>query len=108
MDCVCWYDIPTKTAITGDSLQGNGTPTQGVGFYQSLDAYESSVKKLYAYDIKTSYSDMSTMDSGISFSARIKLSAPLTPVLNTPKNMRNLSHHMFRKEWRITRRSQHD
>lgn len=52
MDCVCWYDIPTKTAITGDSLQGNGTPTQGVGFYQSLDAYESSMKKLYAYDIE--------------------------------------------------------
>ena len=27
-DCVCWYDIPTKTLITGDSLQGNGTPAR--------------------------------------------------------------------------------
>ena len=27
-DCVCFYDIPTKTLISGDSLQGNGTRTQ--------------------------------------------------------------------------------
>ncbi len=45
-DCVCWYDIPTGTLITGDSLQGNGTPTQGIGFYQSLSQYRSSVEKL--------------------------------------------------------------
>lgn len=49
-DCVCWYDIPTKTLVTGDSLQGGGTPTQGIGFYQSLDAYEQSLKKLTALD----------------------------------------------------------
>ncbi len=47
-DCVCWYDLPTKTLITGDSLQGNGTPTQGVGFYQSLSAYEKTLEKLLA------------------------------------------------------------
>ncbi len=52
MDCVCWYDIPTKTIITGDSLQANGTPTQGVGFYQSLDAYESTLTKLEGLDIE--------------------------------------------------------
>ncbi len=51
-DCVCWYDIPTKTLITGDSLQGNGTPTQGIGFYQSLDSYESTLKKLMELDIE--------------------------------------------------------
>ena len=51
-DCVCWYDIPTKTIITGDSLQGNGTPTQGVGFYQSLDEYLSSLDKLDKLDVE--------------------------------------------------------
>ena len=51
-DCVCWYDIPTKTLITGDSLQGNGTPTQGIGFYQSLADYEYTLDKLCALDIE--------------------------------------------------------
>ena len=45
-DCVCWYDIPTGTLITGDSLQGNGTPAQGIGFYKNLEEYCSSLKKL--------------------------------------------------------------
>lgn len=50
-DCVCWYDIPTKTLITGDSLQGNGTPAQGVGFYKSLDQYLASLQKLQDMEI---------------------------------------------------------
>ena len=50
-DCVCWYDIPTKTIICGDSLQANGTPTQGIGFYQDLPAYTASVEKLLLEDI---------------------------------------------------------
>ena len=51
-DCVCWYDIPTKTLITGDSLQGNGTPAQGVGFYKNLEEYLSSVHKLQQMPIE--------------------------------------------------------
>ena len=51
-DCVCWYDIPTKTLITGDSLQGNGTPAQGVGFYKNLDQYLASLEKLQAMEIE--------------------------------------------------------
>ena len=50
--CVCWYDIKTKTAITGDSLQGNGTDAQGIGFYQDLEVYRSSVRKLLASDVE--------------------------------------------------------
>ena len=50
-DCVCWYDIPTKTLITGDSLQGNGTPAQGVGFYKNLEQYLSSLEKLQRLEI---------------------------------------------------------
>ena len=51
-DCVCWYDRETKTAFTGDSLQANGTPTQGIGFYQSLPDYCASLAKLKGYDIE--------------------------------------------------------
>ena len=47
-DCVCWYDKVTKTIFTGDSLQANGTPTQGIGFYQSLASYRASLEKLQA------------------------------------------------------------
>jgi glyoxylase-like metal-dependent hydrolase (beta-lactamase superfamily II) len=52
LDCVCWYDIPTKTLITGDSLQGNGTPTQGIGFYQSLSDYEYTLDRLSRLDVE--------------------------------------------------------
>lgn len=48
-DCVCWYDRETKAVFTGDSLQANGTPTQGVGFYQSLSDYRRSLAKLRAH-----------------------------------------------------------
>ncbi len=51
-DCVCWYDVPTKTIICGDSLQANGTPTQGIGFYQDLPAYSDSVDKLLHEDVE--------------------------------------------------------
>lgn len=51
-DCVCWFDIPTGTLITGDSLQGNGTPAQGVGFYKNLESYLSSLRKLQAMPIE--------------------------------------------------------
>ena len=51
-DCVCWYDIPTKTLITGDSLQGNGTPAQGVGFYKNLEEYLASLQKFQQMPIE--------------------------------------------------------
>jgi len=45
-DCLTWIDSKTGTAFTGDSLQANGTPTQGVGFYRNLEAYLGSLEKL--------------------------------------------------------------
>lgn len=45
-DCVCLLDLPTGTLITGDSLQGNGTVCQGVGFYKSLPDYLATLDKL--------------------------------------------------------------
>ena len=51
-DCVCWYDIPTKTIITGDSLQANGTICQGVGFYKSLSDYTFALNRLLEMDIE--------------------------------------------------------
>lgn len=52
-DCLCWYDLPTKTLITGDSLQANGTICQGIGFYQDLPGYEKALDRLLAMDIET-------------------------------------------------------
>ena len=45
-DCLVWLDTFTGTAFTGDSLQGNGTPTQGIGFYRDLAAYLATLAKL--------------------------------------------------------------
>ena len=45
-DCLTWIDTKTGTAFTGDSLQANGTPCQGIGFYRSLAAYRATLKKL--------------------------------------------------------------
>lgn len=50
-DTVCWYDEVTKSLISGDSLQGNGTDLQGIGFYQSLPAYRASLGRLGDMDI---------------------------------------------------------
>ncbi len=45
-DCVCWFDEKTRTLISGDSLQANGTLLQGVGFYQDLEVYRNSIRRL--------------------------------------------------------------
>ena len=45
-DCLTWVDTRTRTAFTGDSIQANGTPCQGVGFYRDRDAYLGSLQKL--------------------------------------------------------------
>ena len=45
-DCLTWIDTKTGTAFTGDSLQANGTPCQGVGFYRSLADYRATLAKL--------------------------------------------------------------
>lgn len=45
-DCLTWVDTWTGTAFTGDSLQANGTPTQGIGFYRDLPSYLESLSKL--------------------------------------------------------------
>ena len=47
-DCLTWIDTVTGTAFTGDSLQANGTPTQGIGFYRDLPAYRRTLAKLAA------------------------------------------------------------
>lgn len=47
-DCLVWVDGNTGTAFTGDSLQANGTTTQGIGFYRDLPSYRNSLKKLEA------------------------------------------------------------
>ena len=51
-DCLVWLDTRTGTAFTGDSLQGNGTPTQGIGFYRDLAAYRKTLARLVAEPIE--------------------------------------------------------
>lgn len=50
-DCVCFYDTRTKTLLTGDSIQGNGTDTQGCALYMYLPDYERSLGKLRDLDV---------------------------------------------------------
>lgn len=45
-DSGCWLHLPTRTLISGDSLQMNGTDVQGIGLYMDLPAYRSSIEKL--------------------------------------------------------------
>jgi hydroxyacylglutathione hydrolase len=45
-DAVCWYDEATQTLISGDSLQGNGTESSGIGFYQDLVTYRTALQRL--------------------------------------------------------------
>lgn len=63
-DCVSFYDLKTKTLITGDSLQGNGTSTQGTALYMDLDSYISSLKKLMQMDIENIVSGHPYLFSG--------------------------------------------
>ena len=51
-DCVCLLDLPTGTLITGDSLQADGTISQGVGFYKSLEDYLFTLEKLNTLPIR--------------------------------------------------------
>lgn len=53
-DAVSLLDRKTGILLTGDSLQGNGTVSQGIGFYQSLPDYLSALQKMKARtDLKT-------------------------------------------------------
>ncbi len=49
-DAVCFFDGRTGTLLTGDSLQQDGTDTQGVGLYMYLDDYRASIRRLMALD----------------------------------------------------------
>lgn len=51
-DCICFLDIPSGTLISGDSLQGNGTRTQGTALYMDLEAYRNTLEKLMRMDIE--------------------------------------------------------
>ncbi|HJA91529.1 MAG TPA: MBL fold metallo-hydrolase [Candidatus Eisenbergiella merdipullorum] len=51
-DCICFLDLASKTLISGDSLQGNGTRTQGTALYMDLGAYRSTLNRLMGMEIK--------------------------------------------------------
>ncbi len=45
-DCVCFLHEGSGTLLTGDSVQQNGTDTQGMALYMYLDDYERSLRRL--------------------------------------------------------------
>lgn len=45
-ECACFFEITTKALITGDSLQGNGTDTQGIALVMYLQAYRNSLNAM--------------------------------------------------------------
>lgn len=45
-DAVCWLDERSGTLISGDSLQLNGTITQGIALVMDLPGYLTTLKKL--------------------------------------------------------------
>ena len=51
-DSGAWLHIPSRTLITGDSLQSNGTDVQGIGLYMDLPAYRRSLAVLQDMNIK--------------------------------------------------------
>jgi hydroxyacylglutathione hydrolase len=51
-DCICLLDEADGTLISGDSIQGAGTPMQGVGLYMSLPNYRDALGKLLKMDIE--------------------------------------------------------
>ena len=63
-DCVSFYDTKTKTLITGDSLQGNGTATQGTALYMDLDVYQNTLDKLMKMDVENIISGHPYLFSG--------------------------------------------
>lgn len=63
-DCVCFYDLKTKSLITGDSLQGNGTASQGTALYMNLTDYKNTLEKLKKMDIENIISGHPYLVSG--------------------------------------------
>ena len=51
-DSVCFFETESGTLVTGDSLQQNGTDTQGMALYMYLDDYVNSIRKLQTLDLK--------------------------------------------------------
>ena len=45
-DTVCFLDRETRTLLTGDSIQGNGTVLQGCALYMNLPDYRKSIRNL--------------------------------------------------------------
>lgn len=52
-DCVCYLDHRTRTLITGDSLQFNGTCSQGCALLMDIPAYGATLSRLAALDPQT-------------------------------------------------------
>lgn len=52
-DTVCFLDRESRTLLTGDSIQGNGTVLQGCALYRDRSAYRASMRKLQSLSPST-------------------------------------------------------
>jgi len=93
-DCVCFYDLKTKTLITGDSLQGNGTASQGTALYMSLPDYRESLTKLKAMDIHNIVSGHPYLFSGDKAIGK----RSVLEYLNKCEQIVDIYHEFIRKE----------
>lgn len=51
-DCCCFWDGRTNTLITGDSLQLNGTVSQGCALLMDVEGYGDTLRKLLALPVE--------------------------------------------------------
>lgn len=51
-DSCCYLDVRTKTLLTGDSLQLNGTVSQGCALLMDANGYENTLHRLLDMDIE--------------------------------------------------------
>ena len=51
-DACCFLDLRSRTLLTGDSLQLNGTVSQGCALLMDVDGYEKTLHRLMGMDIE--------------------------------------------------------
>jgi len=92
-DAVCFFDRVTKTVICGDSLQANGTPSQGIGLYMDLEDYNATLGKLSALNAENLVASHSYTPFGDVVTGKEKVSA----CLKECEDIKNTYHSIIKR-----------
>lgn len=76
-DSGCWLHLPSKTLISGDSLQQNGTSVQGIALYMDLPSYIETLDRLREEDIEHVLAGHDYLPLGYKATGRHEVSAHL-------------------------------